>query len=109
MYKKYLLIFLVLIFTTLVTFSHAGDLKITNAGYIASTSLGNMEKAMQYIFDNDDVAFEKMITSRLVFLLKEDVDVYVVEVKIFSGLIKIRPAGDTFEVWTVYEAVRYKN
>jgi hypothetical protein len=41
----------------------------------------------------------------LVFELKEGLKVYVVDTKLFSGKVKIRPVGETVEVWTVLEAV----
>lgn len=110
MLKKIVFIFIAIVFVvSIISISNAGEIKITNAGYAASLSKENMNKGMQFVFDNDLVALQKMLDAGLIFILKEGVPVFVVETEIFSGLIKIRPVGQLFEVWTVVEAVKYKN
>jgi len=52
-----------------------------------------------------NVALQKLMDSNMVFMLKGGLKVYIVDTKIFSGKVKIRPAGQTVEVWTLIEAV----
>jgi len=80
-------------------------LKYTNGGYIASISLENVKKASKYVTQGDKEAFDRMIITDQVFILKDNVPVYIDDTKLFSGLVKIRPKGQTTSVWTVIEAV----
>lgn len=84
----------------------AQNTKITKGGYVASLYEKYLDKAIGYVSAGDKVAFQKIIDSKLVFILKAGVSVYVVDTKLFSGKIKIRPVGSTTEVWTVFEAVK---
>jgi len=83
----------------------AQNTRTTKAGYLASVSEELLDKAISYAVAKDYVALQKLINSKLVFELKEGLKVYVVDTKLFSGKVKIRPVGETVEVWTVLEAV----
>ncbi|NJB66414.1 hypothetical protein GGQ74_000054 [Desulfobaculum xiamenense] len=83
----------------------AQDIRTTKSGYLASVSEAWLDKAVEYAVARDDVALQKLIDSKLVFVLKGGLRVYVVDTKIFSGIVKIRPVGETFEVWTLIEAI----
>ena len=83
----------------------AQNTRTTNSGYLASTSEELLDKAIGYISVKDYAALQKLMDANLVFTLKGGLKVYIVDTKIFSGKVKIRPVGQTFEVWTLIEAV----
>lgn len=106
MCKKSSFIFIsFLLILTLYSSAFAENIKTTKPGYLASLSETMLEKAIDYAVANDKIALQKLLDSNLVFILKEGIRVYIVDVKLFSGTVKIRPVGETFEVWTVTEAV----
>ena len=83
----------------------AQNTRITKSGYLASVSEELLDKAIEYAVAKDNVALQKLMDSKMVFMLKGGLKVYIVDTKIFSGKVKIRPAGQTVEVWTLIEAV----
>lgn len=83
----------------------AQETNITRSGYIASTSEKYLDKAFEYIVAKDQVALQKIMDTNLVFMLKGGLKVHIVDRKIFRGKVKIRPVGETLEVWTSSEAV----
>jgi hypothetical protein len=83
----------------------AQTIRITKAGYPASTSEIFIDKAAEYVAANDLAALQTLIDKNLIFPLKGGLKVYVVDTKLFSGKIKIRPVGKTIEFWTLFEAV----
>lgn len=86
----------------------AQNARITKSGYLASTSEELLDKAIEYAVAKDHAALQKILDTHLVFMLKGGLRVYIVDTKIFSGKVKIRPVGETFEVWTLIEAVSNK-
>jgi len=78
---------------------------VTVSGYLASPSEELLDKAVSYAVAHDNAALEKLIQSGLVFSLKGGISVQIMDTRFFQGKIKIRPLGDTIEVWTVIEAV----
>jgi hypothetical protein len=82
------------------------EAETTLRGYMASTSKELLQKATQYCVQKDDAALKELMDTGLVFWLKPDVEVEVMETKLFSGLVKIRPRGSTLEVWTHIEAIK---
>lgn len=82
--------------------------RITKSGYLASISEELLDKAIEYVVANDHAALQKILETKLVFMLKGGLKVYIVDTKIFSGKVKIRPVGETVEVWTLIEAVSNK-
>ena len=86
----------------------AQNARITKSGYLASTSEELLDKAIEYAVAKDYAALQKILDTQLVFMLKGGLRVYIVDTKIFSGKVKIRPVGETFEVWTLIEAVSNK-
>ena len=78
----------------------------TVAGYFASPSPELLDKAVQYCVDKDEAALKKLCDTGLVILLKGGMDVKITDTKIFSGMVKIRPKGQTLELWTQREAVK---
>jgi hypothetical protein len=86
-------------------FASAQDTRTTKSGYLASVSEELLDKAIDYVVAKDQAALQKLMDSNLVFMLKGGVKVYIVDTKMFSGKVKIRPAGETVEVWTLIEAV----
>lgn len=80
--------------------------KITVGGYFASPSEELFDKAMTYTVQRDEVALSRLMATGLVIPLKADMPVETTDARIFSGKVKIRPRGQTIELWTVYEAVK---
>lgn len=83
----------------------AQDTRVTKSGYLASVSEEYLDKAIDYVVAKDHAALQKLMDANLVFMLKGGLRVYIVDTKIFSGKVKIRPAGETIEIWTLIEAV----
>lgn len=84
--------------------AYAGRSWTTKGGYIASLSLHNLDKAVEYSSNKDFTAFKKLHEAGRVFIIKSGVRVYIVE-RSGLGYIKIRPEGQTIELWTLREAV----
>lgn len=101
-----ILIILISLFISLGSnFALAQDTRTTKSGYLASVSEEILDKAIDYAVAKDHAALQKLMDTNLVFMLKGGLKVYIVDTKIFSGKVKIRPAGETVEVWTLIEAV----
>lgn len=83
----------------------AQDTRTTKPGYFASISEELLDKAIEYVVAKDNVALQKLMDTKMVFMLKGGLQVYIVDSKIFKGKVKIRPVGEMFEVWTLIEAV----
>lgn len=85
------------------------DIWYTKSGYIASVSEELLDKAIGYVAVKDNAAFQKLLDTKSVFLLKGGLRVYEIERsftgKIKLGKIKVRPVGETIELWTLYEAL----
>ena len=64
-----------------------------------------LDKAIEYAAVKDYTALQKLMDTKMVFMLKGGLNVYIEDTKIFSGKVKIRPVGQTIEVWTLIEAV----
>jgi hypothetical protein len=80
--------------------------KLTVAGYIASPSEDLLDKAVRYASQKDAVAFGQLLQSGMVIQLKGGIPIEVTDTDIFGGKVKIRPRGQTIELWTVIEAVK---
>jgi hypothetical protein len=89
----------------LTTFAPPTQAKTTKSGYLASPSLELLEKAISYAVQKDEAAFEKIMATGMVISLKAGLQVEIVDTKFFKGLVKIRPRGETLELWTNIEAV----
>lgn len=77
----------------------------TKSGYLASISEKMLDKAIDYSVAGDTAALQKLMDAKLVFVMKGGLRVYLEDLKMFAGKVKIRPVGETVEVWTVYEAI----
>jgi len=65
-----------------------------------------LDTAISYLAANDKEAFNKLVDSGSVIGLKGGLEVQIMETKTSKGKVKIRPIGETIEVWTVSEAVK---
>jgi len=101
--KLILIILLTLSFSS--TLSFAQDAYVTKPGYFAAVNKQDFEKAVEYFVQKDEEALNKIMKTKRVFPLKGGIKVYLVKGGIFSGKIKIRPAGSTVELWTFREAI----
>lgn len=79
----------------------------TKDGYIASLTEAGLDKAIEFAASGDDQAFKAFIrgSGGAVFPLKPGLEVYVSDY-VGLGTVKIRPKGQTVEIWTVREAIR---
>ncbi|MFZ2397451.1 MAG: hypothetical protein WAW31_02060 [Smithella sp.] len=108
MLKKIIIMVTVIILCVVIgnNYMFAQDTRRTISGYLASSDEKLLDKAIQYVAAKDHVALQKIMDTNLVFMLKGGLKVYIVDTKIFSGKVKIRPVGETIELWTAIEAVR---
>ena len=84
---------------------HAQEVRTVKAGYYASVSEAILDKAIDYATAKDYEALKKLIKANLIFTMREGLRVYVVDEKLLSGKVKIRPVGHTIELWTVRGAL----
>ncbi len=87
-----------------------GDLSwTTREGYVAARTEAQLEQAVRLVADGDREAFAAYVTRGPdVFLLKEGVQVFVVESKgLLASHVKVRLKGTTAEFWTVREALAH--
>jgi hypothetical protein len=84
----------------------AGEIKYTVGGHAASVSEELLDEAISLSVANDHQALQKLLESNLVIILKKGLKVEVVDTKLFSGKVKIRPYGTDIELWTVIEAIK---
>lgn len=101
--KKIILISTLLF--VLLSGAFAQTVCVTKGEYLASVSEELFDKAVSYSVQKDYVALQELLDSKLVFILKSGISVYIEDTKIFSGKVKIRPKGSTTTVWTNTEAV----
>lgn len=92
----------ILVFTA---FTSVAQAKTTKSGYLASTSQDLLEKTIGYVVAKDLDAYNKIMATGAVFSLKGGLEVEIVEMAVAKGLVKIRPKGETIELWTNIEAV----
>jgi len=107
MVKKYfgslfLTAFLVFLFYDV---SIAGPIKYTVGGHAAAVSEKLLDRVVDLSVAKDYEALQKLLDSGLVIILKKGIKVEVVDTKLFSGKVKIRPFGTNLELWTVIEAI----
>jgi len=83
---------------------------ISGSNYVGCTNKKYYEKLVNYAVQNDLVAFKKALTigilTGMCTIFKYGEKVYITDVSIFSGLIKVRRPGEIIEYWTVPEAVK---
>ena len=108
MAKKY---FCILLLTAFLLFllcgtSLAGPIKYTVGGHAAAVSEKLLDRVISLSIAKDYAALQKLLNSKLVIILKKGIKVEVVDTKLFSGKVKIRPFGTNLELWTVMEAIK---
>ena len=96
----------VLIVLVIAVNAAADDYFVTKDGYYASISEQALQKFIEYLSHDDREACNQLVKSKLVFQMKSGMKVYIVESRGIFGFIKIRPKGQTIEVWTVRSAIR---
>ena len=105
----FLAVFLIFLFHDV---SVAGSIKYTVGGHAAAMSEKLLDRVVDLSVAKDYEALQKLLNSGLVIMLKKDVKVEVLDTKLFSGKVKIRPFGTNLELWTVIDAIkeiRYKS
>lgn len=78
---------------------------LTNAGFFASLEKAELENFLLYVAQQDYAAAKQVLLSQKVFSLKPGVKVFLTEGRGRHGIVKVRPAGQTFEIWTTYDAI----
>jgi len=99
----FLTAFLVFLFCSA---SLAGQIKYTVGGHAATVSEKLLDRVVALSVAKDYEALQKLLDSGLVIILKKGIKVEVVDTKLFSGKVKIRPFGTNLELWTVMEAIK---
>ena len=77
------------------------DSYYTKEDCFAAHSEADLSKALQIIEDNDKEAMLKLINAGRVLILKPGVKVRLETVRIFSGIVEVRPQGNIDTVWTI--------
>lgn len=90
---------------TFLGVSLAGPVKYTVGGHAAAVSEKLLDRVVDLSIAKDYAALQKLIDSGLVIILKKGLKVEVVDTKLFSGKVNIRPFGYNLELWTVMEAI----
>lgn len=78
---------------------------VTKGGYMAGVTEEAFDKGMDYVVQKDHAALQQLMDANLVFPLRAGIRVHIMKTKLLSGKVKIRPVGQTAEVWTVMEAI----
>ena len=85
--------------------SSSPHLYVTKTGYFASPSREMFDKASSYLAAKDFDALQTVLQSGDVFRLKAGIEVHLVDTAVWSGMVKVRPHGQTLEFWTNTEAI----
>lgn len=86
----------------------SAEKRVTRGSYLAAASEEMLDRAVQYTNDGDMKALQKLLDAGLVIYLRSGIPVFMVQVKMSNGTVKIRPEGSTDEIWTAVEAVSTK-
>ena len=86
----------------------AASTHYTVGGHIACTNESAFKEGMGYAVTNDEKAFQKMMQAGLCIILKKGIEVNIIKVKMFKGVVVIRPVGDRINLWTPREAIKRK-
>jgi hypothetical protein len=78
----------------------------TKEGYIAASTEKYLDDVIRYSVDKDYEAIQKLIRAGVVFQMKPNVKIHIVDTHLFSGSVKFRLPGYTEILWTVREAIR---
>ena len=68
--------------------------------------MDQLDRIVEFAVQRDPEAFNKMILSGQCIMMKPGVPVYIMDTKIFSGSVKIRPKGETAGLWVIREAIQ---
>jgi len=103
-------VFLSFYFLSTKTTLYAQQFKIITNEYIGCTDKSYFNKLVDYAVQGDDAAFKRACAAGLLagvctqFIVGEKV--YLADVSIWSGLVKLRRPGEIKEYWTVHEAIK---
>ncbi|MGD9730544.1 MAG: hypothetical protein AB7U45_00070 [Desulfamplus sp.] len=84
----------------------AGTEKYTVGGHVAALTEALLDKAIDLSVAKDYQALQKLLDSKMVVILTKGLKVEILDTKIFSGKVKVRPFGTNIELWTVIEAIK---
>lgn len=96
-----LLIVIIVLFSGISTM--AGE-HVTKKGFLAAGSKELLKKGLDIYFSGDHAAFNRLLRENpYIFIMKAGVSVHIVETS--WTMIRIRPVGETWSVWTMIEGV----
>lgn len=99
------LMFAIMLVFCLGSIAAAGPIKYTVDGYPAAVYKSDLTRAIDLSIAKDSAALQQLIDQNRVIIMKGGIKVEVVDTKIFSGMVKIRPFGTNAELWTLIEGV----
>ena len=104
-FKSSLMVLILIIICSFVFISVAGAAEhVTKKGYLAAESKELLKKGLDIYFSGDHAAFNRLLReNQYIFIMKAGVRVHIVEST--WTLIRIRPVGETWSVWTMIEGV----
>jgi hypothetical protein len=85
--------------------SSASGPRLTRSGYFACASYEQFDEFTKYLVDQDKEAAAQLLVTGECSELKAGVPVEIVDTKILSGAVRIRPRGSRASVWTNIEAI----
>jgi len=92
------------------TSSTSGEKHIVSDNYFGCEDRTQFEKIGSYAVNHDQQAFTQALDEGLVdgscVMFTSNETVYLTDTALFSGLIKVRPQGETQEYWTNVEAAK---
>lgn len=82
----------------------------TEYGYVGALTLAKMERVMEITASGDETALRSYIRQNktTVTIIGEGLSVYLVEWKVWSGLVRLRVEGTTTEFWGPLQVIGYK-
>jgi opacity protein-like surface antigen len=108
--KKSILVAIVILAALIATAYASDNMKyIKGANHFDCVNKEDFKKLVGYAVDGDTAAFEKELSYELLMgmatTFKDGESVYLEDTDIWSGLVQVRPAGETQAYWTNIEAV----
>ena len=86
--------------------SKNSQIRTTKSGYYAASTKEDLDQAIGYAAQQDEVALNKLIASNRVFQMKEGLKVYIENCEgLMCSIVKIRVVGQEATAYTVSESI----
>jgi len=96
--------------TTSSSLRVSGQYTIVDDGYFGCVSREDRSDLIQYLIQHDEQAFTNELATLTIYgeatVFKKGEVVFLMDTKIFSGLVQVRREGETTKYWTSIEAIK---